>query len=94
MASSCPRGVQTKKGHPRWSGAQKLGELSYVDLSYAAPRHLHTLALTGRKWVAFANPVPTGWLVDVKVLAPYVVTGQQQDSKGDEWRYPAVFLRS
>ena len=39
---------------------------------------LPTLAFTGSKWVAFADPVQeTGWLVDVKVSAPYVVTGQK-----------------
>ena len=42
------------------------------------PQRLHTLAFTGSKWVAFADPVQqTGWLIDFKVLAPYVVTGQQ-----------------
>ena len=66
--------VVTQEG----GGVQKLGELSHVDVSYAAPRQLHTLALTGSRWVAFADPVQeTGWLVDIKVLAPYVVTGQQ-----------------
>ena len=30
-------------------GAQKLGELSDVDVSYAVPRRLHTLAFTGSK---------------------------------------------
>ena len=39
---------------------------------------LHTLAFTGSKWVAFADPVQeTGWLVDVKVSAPYIVTGRE-----------------
>ena len=72
------RGVQTKKiVTQEGGGAPKLGELSDVDVSYAAPRQLHTLAFTGSKWVAFADPVEqTGWLVDV-VSAPYVVTGQQ-----------------
>ena len=60
------------------SGARKLSELSDVDVSYAASRRLHTLAFTGSKWVAFADPVQeTGWLVDVKVSAPYVLTGQE-----------------
>ena len=36
------------------------------------------LAFTGSKWAAFVDPIQqTGWLVDVKVSAPYVVTGQQ-----------------
>ena len=57
-------------------GARKLSELSDVDVSYAAPRRLHMLAFTGSKCVAFANPVQeTGWLINVKVLTPYVVTG-------------------
>ena len=38
-------------------GAQKLGELSDVDVSFAVPRRLHTLAFTGSRWVAFADPV-------------------------------------
>ena len=59
-------------------GAQKLSELSDVDVSYAASGRLHTLAFTRRKWVAFEKPVQeTGWLVDVKVSAPYVATRQQ-----------------
>ena len=64
--------------------AQKFGELSDVDVSYSALRRfpalrrLHTLAFTGSRWVTFADPVQeTGWLVDVNVSAPYVVTGQQ-----------------
>ena len=66
--------VATQEG----GGAQKLGELRDVYVSYAASRRLHKLAFTGSRWVAFADPVQeTGWLVDVKVSAPYVVTGQQ-----------------
>ena len=71
------RGVQTKKVVTQeGGGTQKLSELSDVDASYAAPRR-HMVAFTGSKWVAFADPVQeTGWLVDVKVSAHYVVTGQ------------------
>ena len=59
-------------------GVQKLGEMSEVDVSYAVPRLLHTLAFTGSKWMAFADPVQqTGWLVDIRISSPYVVTGQQ-----------------
>ena len=66
--------VVTQEG----GGAQKLGELRDVDVSYASPKRLHMLAFTGSRWVAFADPVQeTGWLMDVKVSAPYVVTGQQ-----------------
>ena len=34
-------------------GAQKLRELSDVDVSHAVSRMLHTLVFTGSKWVAF-----------------------------------------
>ena len=79
MASSCPTGCTNEKKvvTQEGGGAHKLSKLSDVDVSYAAPRRLHSLTFTGRKWVAFADPVQeTGWLVDVKVSAPYVVTGQ------------------
>ena len=57
--------------------AQKLGELSDVDVSYAAPRRLHQLAFTGSRWVAFADPVQeTGWMIDIRISSPYVATGQ------------------
>ena len=65
--------VTTQEG----GGAQKLGELSDVDVSYAVPRRLHTLAFTGSRWVAFADPVPTGWLIDIRISSPFVATGQQ-----------------
>ena len=59
-------------------GAQKLGELSDVDVSYAVPRRLHMLAFTGSRWVAFADPVQeTGWMIDIRISSPYVATGQQ-----------------
>ena len=35
----------------------KFKELSDVDISHAVPRRLHSLAFTGGKWVAFADPV-------------------------------------
>ena len=55
-----------------WGGAQKLGELTDVDVSYAVPRRLHTLAFTGSKWIAFADPTQqTGWLIS------YVATGRE-----------------
>ena len=77
MASSCPTGCTNEKQVTLEGVGRRSSELSDVDLSYAAPRRLHTLAFTGRKWVAFADPVQEmGWLVDVKVSAPYVVTGQ------------------
>ena len=58
-------------------GSLKLEELSDVDISHAVPRRLHTLPLTGIKWVAFADPVQqTGWLIDLKISTPYVVTGK------------------
>ena len=55
--------VTTREG----GGAQKLGELSDVDVSYAVPRRLHQLAFTGSKWVAFADPTQQmGWLIDIR----------------------------
>ena len=83
--------VVTQEG----GGAQKLGGLSDMDLSYAAPRRLHTLAFTGSRRVDFAEPVQEmGWLVDVKVSAPYVVMAQQQGSfSGAISRYSHIFLQ-
>ena len=58
-------------------GAQKLGELSDIDVSYAVPKRLHKLAFTGSKWIAFADPTQqTGWLIDIRISSPYVATGQ------------------
>ena len=66
--------VTTQEG----GGAQKLGELSDVDVSYAVPRRLHQLAFTGSKWVAFADPTQqTGWLIDIRISSPYVATGRE-----------------
>ena len=57
---------------------KKLGELSDVDVSYAVPRRLHTLAFTGSRWVAFSDPVQqTGWLIDIRISSPFVAMGQQ-----------------
>ena len=56
----------------------KFEELSDVDILHAAPRRLHSLAFTGDKWVAFADPVQqTGWFIDLKIASPYVVTGKE-----------------
>ena len=56
----------------------KFEELSDVDISHAVPRRLYSLAFTGDKWVAFADPVQqTGWLIDLKIVSPYVVTGKE-----------------
>ena len=53
-------------------------ELSDAGISHAIPRRLHSLALTGDKWVAFADPVQqTGWFIDLKIASPYVVTGKE-----------------
>ena len=82
------RGVQTKKVTAQeGSGAQKLGGLSDVDVSYAVPRQLHTLAFTGSKWVAFADQ-ETGW----NLLSLLRNGAASQVPEGDECRYPAVFL--
>ena len=46
-----------KKVHPSEGiGSLKFEELSNVDISHAVPRRLHSLAYTGSKWVAFADP--------------------------------------
>ena len=66
--------VTTRAG----GGAQKLGELSDVDVSYAIPRRLHQLAFTGSKWVAFADPTQQiGWLIDIRISSPYVAMGRE-----------------
>ena len=55
----------------------KFEELSGVDISHAVPRRLHSLAFTGSKWVAFADPFQqTGWPIDLKIASPYVVIGK------------------
>ena len=59
------------------SESLKFEQLSDVDTSHAIPRRLYNLALTGRKWVAFADPVQqTGWLIALKIASPYIVTGK------------------
>ena len=35
----------------------KFEELSDIDISHAVPGQLHSLAFTGDRWVAFADPV-------------------------------------
>ncbi|MEW8317035.1 MAG: hypothetical protein AB2691_00740 [Candidatus Thiodiazotropha sp.] len=58
-------------------GSLKFGELSDVDVSQAVARRLHTLAFTGSRWVAFADPAQqAGWLIDINLSSPYVVTGK------------------
>ena len=70
------RGVQTKKGHrPRRGWGAKARRVERRP--YAVPRRLHTLAFTGSKWVAFADPVQeTGWMIDIRISSRYVATGQ------------------
>ena len=56
----------------------KFEELSDVDISHAVQRRLHSLAYTGSKWIAFADPVQqTGWLIDLNISSPFVVTGKE-----------------
>ena len=53
-------------------------ELSNANVSHADPKQTHTLAFTGGKWFAFADPIQqTGWLIDIKLSSPCVVTVQQ-----------------
>ena len=47
-------GVYKRKFRP--PGLLKFKELSDADISHAVPRRLHSLAFTGIKWVAFADP--------------------------------------
>ena len=59
-------------------GSLKFGELSDVDTTHAVPEQSHTLAFTGRKWVAFADPVQqTDWFIDIKRVSPHVLTGKE-----------------
>ena len=61
-----------------WLKSQKIGELSDIDTSHAVPKRIHTLAFTGNKWVAFADPLQqTGWHIDIKNISPHVVTGKE-----------------
>ena len=56
----------------------KFEELSDIDISHAVPRRLHSLAFTGDKRIAFADPVQqTGWFIDLKIASPYVVPGKE-----------------
>ena len=38
-------------------GSQNFGALSDIDTSHAVPKRIHTVAFTGSKWVAFADPL-------------------------------------
>ena len=59
------------------SESLKFEQLSDVDTSHAVPRRLHNLVFTGSQWVAFADPLQqTGWLIDLKISSPFVVTGK------------------
>ena len=78
--SSCLMGSRKEKKFTPSEGIRslKFEELSDVDISHAVPRRLHSLAFSGDKWVAFADPVEqTGWLIDLKIASPYVVTGKE-----------------
>ena len=80
--SSCLMGSTKEKKFTSSEGIRslKFEELSDVDISHAVPRRLHSLAFTGDKWVAFADPVQqTGWLIDLKIASPYVVTGKEHN---------------
>ena len=65
------------------SDSLKFKELSDVDISHAVPRRIHSLAFTGRQWVAFADHIQqTDWLIDLKISSPFIVTGKKITSKG------------
>ena len=73
------RVYKRKKVHPcEGIGSLKFEELSDVDISHAVPRRLLSLAYTGSKWVAFADPLQQiGWLIDLKISSPFVATGKK-----------------
>ena len=78
--SNCLVGFTKEKKFSPSEGIRslKFEELSDVDISHAVPRRLHSLAFTGDKWVAFADPVQqTGWFIDLKIASPYIVTGKE-----------------
>ena len=66
-----------KEVTPEWVESLKFGELSDLDTSHAVLKRAHTLAFTGSKWVAFADPVQQiGWLIDIKIISPHVANGK------------------
>ena len=83
--------VVTQEG----GGVQKLRELSDVDVSYAVPKWLHTLAFTGEQVGRLCGPHSRNGLAcgrqsfgSLRGDGPAA-----QDSEGDKCRYQAVFLR-
>ena len=58
-------------------GSLKFEVLSDVDVSYATRKRVHTLVFTQGKWFPFADPVPHGWHIDVKLVPPYAMTRKQ-----------------
>ena len=66
-------------------GSLKFEELGDVDIAYAVPKRHHMLAFAGGKWFPFADPVQQmGWLIDIRIFSPYIVTGNQQSSEDRE----------
>ena len=51
--------------------------MSNVDVSYPTPKQVHTLVFDRGTWFPFADPIQTGWIIGIKILSLYVVTGQQ-----------------
>ena len=78
--SSIYRVYKRKKVHPTEGiGSLKFEELSDVDISHAVRRRLHSLAYTGSKWVAFADPLQQiVWLIDLKISSPFVATRKKK----------------
>ena len=80
--SNCLMGsTKEKEVHPSEGiGSIKFEKLSDVDISHAVPRRLHSLAYTGSKCVAFADPLQQiGWLIDLKISSPFVATGKKHE---------------
>ena len=67
-----------KKASPRGRWAAEIRRVEQCRCYIHHPKRVHTLVYTEEKWFPFAEPVQqTGWIVDIKISSPYVVTGQQ-----------------
>ena len=71
-------GLQKKKYHQRGHWVTKIRRVERRWNLTCCPKALHTLVFTGSTWVALADPLQqTGWLIDLKILSLYVVTGKE-----------------
>ena len=74
-------GFQLSDGvYKRKKESLKFEDLSDLDLAYAVPKRHHMLAFAEGKWFPFADPVQqTGWLIDIRISSPYVMTGNSAE---------------